>query len=139
MLDGREHGGIIAAVGRHMPEARAVYTRVLTAANRRSLNQSAGDAGSCASMGKLILTLGQCRRKLRSWESACGPCRAWTCMTRGSSGCIMCGMRMTVCHERTDGNAGAETAREMRVGPSEPAVRSRLQTTASCGGKEPLW
>ena len=31
------------------------------------------------------------------------------------------------------------TAREMRVGPSEPAVRSRLQTTASCGGKEPLW
>src|SRR5271166_2674430 len=27
------------------------------------------------------------------------------------------------------------TAREMRVGPSEPAVRSRLQTTASCGGK----
>src|SRR5271165_2728919 len=31
------------------------------------------------------------------------------------------------------------TAREMRVGPSEPDVRSRLQTTASCGGKEPLW
>jgi Reverse transcriptase (RNA-dependent DNA polymerase) len=31
------------------------------------------------------------------------------------------------------------TAREMRVGPSEPAVRGRLQTTASCGGKEPLW
>jgi retron-type reverse transcriptase len=31
------------------------------------------------------------------------------------------------------------TAREMRVGPSEPAVRGRLQTTASCGGKELLW
>jgi len=26
---------------------------------------------------------------------------------------------------------------EMRVGPSEPAVRSRLQTTASCDGQEP--
>jgi hypothetical protein len=34
VLDGREHGGIIAAVGRHVPEARAVYTRVLTAANK---------------------------------------------------------------------------------------------------------
>jgi retron-type reverse transcriptase len=31
------------------------------------------------------------------------------------------------------------TAREMRVGPSEPAVRSRLQTTTSCDGKEPPW
>ena len=28
---------------------------------------------------------------------------------------------------------------EMRVGPSEPAVRSRLQTTASCDGQEPWW
>jgi carboxyl-terminal processing protease len=34
VLDGREHGGIIAAVGRHVPEARAVYARVFTAANR---------------------------------------------------------------------------------------------------------
>ena len=33
MLDGREHGGIITADGRQVPEARAVYTRVLTAAN----------------------------------------------------------------------------------------------------------
>ena len=33
MLDGREHGGIIAPVGRHPSKARAVYTRVLTAAN----------------------------------------------------------------------------------------------------------
>ena len=31
------------------------------------------------------------------------------------------------------------TAQEMRVGPSEPAYRSRLQTTSSCMGKEPLW
>ena len=31
------------------------------------------------------------------------------------------------------------TAREMRVGPSEPAVRSRLQTTPSCGSKELPW
>jgi hypothetical protein len=29
------------------------------------------------------------------------------------------------------------TARKMRVGPSEPAYRSRLQTTLSCAGKEP--
>jgi len=28
---------------------------------------------------------------------------------------------------------------EMREGPSEPAVRSRLQTTASCDGQEPWW
>ena len=34
VLDGLEHGGIIAPVGRHVPEARAVYTRVLTAANK---------------------------------------------------------------------------------------------------------
>src|SRR5215468_1107505 len=27
----------------------------------------------------------------------------------------------------------------MRVGPSKPAVRGRLQTTASCDGKEPWW
>ena len=33
MLDGREHGGIIIADGRHVLKARAVYTRVLTAAN----------------------------------------------------------------------------------------------------------
>jgi retron-type reverse transcriptase len=31
------------------------------------------------------------------------------------------------------------TAREMRVGPLKPAVRSRLQTTTSRGGKEPVW
>ncbi len=30
-------------------------------------------------------------------------------------------------------------ARKMRDGPSEPACRSRLQTTSSCMGKEPVW
>ena len=30
------------------------------------------------------------------------------------------------------------TAQKMRVGPSEPAYRSRLQTTSSCIGKEPF-
>jgi hypothetical protein len=33
VLDGREHGGIITAEGRRVPQARAVYTRVFTAAN----------------------------------------------------------------------------------------------------------
>jgi len=27
----------------------------------------------------------------------------------------------------------------MEVGPPEPAVRGRLQTTASCDGQEPWW
>jgi hypothetical protein len=39
VLDGREHGGIIAAVGRHVPEARAVYARVFTAANTQELTK----------------------------------------------------------------------------------------------------
>jgi hypothetical protein len=30
-------------------------------------------------------------------------------------------------------------AQEMRVGPSEPLCRRRLQTTTSCVGKEPGW
>jgi hypothetical protein len=34
VLDGREHGGIITAEGRRVPQVRAVYTRVFTAANR---------------------------------------------------------------------------------------------------------
>jgi len=33
VLDGREHGGIITAVGRYVPEPCAVYARVFTAAN----------------------------------------------------------------------------------------------------------
>jgi len=33
VLDGREHGGTITAEGRRSPQARAVYTRVFTAAN----------------------------------------------------------------------------------------------------------
>lgn len=48
------------------------------------------------------------------------------------------GMPMTVCHERTD-ERRCDAVQEMRVGPSEPAVRSRLQTTASCDGQEPWW
>ena len=32
-----------------------------------------------------------------------------------------------------------EAAQEMRVGPSEPPYRWRLQTTVSCAGKEPGW
>src|SRR5216684_7882047 len=35
-------------------------------------------------------------------------------------------------HERK-----CDAAQEMRVGPSKPAVRRRLQTTASCMGQEP--
>ena len=33
----------------------------------------------------------------------------------------------------------SHAARKMRVGPSESACRSRLQTTLSCCGKEPWW
>jgi hypothetical protein len=32
-----------------------------------------------------------------------------------------------------------EAAQKMRVDPSEPAYRGRLQTTLICIGKEPLW
>src|SRR6202140_2706795 len=32
-----------------------------------------------------------------------------------------------------------DAALEMRVGPSEPAVRRRLQTTVSCDGQKPWW
>jgi hypothetical protein len=44
----------------------------------------------------------------------------------------------TVCHERTDERRGG-AVQEMEVGPPEPAVRGRLQTTASCCGQEPWW
>jgi Reverse transcriptase (RNA-dependent DNA polymerase) len=47
-------------------------------------------------------------------------------------------MPMTVRHERTD-ERRCDAVQEMRGGPSEPAVRSRLQTTASCDGQEPWW
>ncbi len=46
--------------------------------------------------------------------------------------------RTTVCHERTD-RRRCDAVQEMREDPSEPAVRSRLQTTASCDGQEPWW
>ncbi|MFH0813273.1 MAG: hypothetical protein V2A69_10625 [Pseudomonadota bacterium] len=39
-------------------------------------------------------------------------------------------------HERTVYKV-CVTAQEMRVGPSEPACRSRFQTPLSCAGKEP--
>jgi len=46
-----------------------------------------------------------------------------------------------VCHERTKGfytpKCGA--AQELRVGPSKPPFRWRLQTTLSFAGKEPGW
>ena len=40
----------------------------------------------------------------------------------------------------TTGNLGGSHASpKMRVGPSEPACRSRFQTASSCIGQEPLW
>ena len=39
-------------------------------------------------------------------------------------------------HERTLYKV-CVTAQKMRVGPSEPAYRSRLQTTSSCCGQKP--
>ena len=42
-----------------------------------------------------------------------------------------------VCHESKQ--VLLVTIRKMRVGPSESACRSRLQTTLSCCGKEPWW
>jgi RNA-directed DNA polymerase len=42
------------------------------------------------------------------------------------------------CVPRTHGKR-CDAAQEMRVGLSKPAVRRRLQTTASCMGQEPLW
>jgi RNA-directed DNA polymerase len=47
-------------------------------------------------------------------------------------------VRTTVCHERTDARR-CDAVQEMEVGPPEPAVRGRLQTTASCDGQEPWW
>jgi hypothetical protein len=47
-------------------------------------------------------------------------------------------LQMTVCHERTDARR-CDAVQEMEVGPPEPAVRGRLQTTASCDGQEPWW
>ncbi len=44
-----------------------------------------------------------------------------------------------VCHERTDGRRRCDAVREMRVGPSGPAVRCRPRTTASCCRKERWW
>ena len=72
--------------------------------------------------------------------------RTCSCITPSICGCsasiptIRSSVMPTmVCHEGAGGNARCRTAREMRVGPSKPAVRSRLQTTTSRGGKEPVW
>ena len=66
------------------------------------------------------------------------PCRRGTGSTRTSSGSSSAVTRTTVCHERTyERRCGA--VQEMEVGPPEPAVRGRLQTTASCDGQEPWW
>ena len=49
-MDGREHGGIITAEGRRVPQARAVYTRVFTAANsgnRSCLGETVGMLMRC--------------------------------------------------------------------------------------------
>jgi transposase len=48
--------------------------------------------------------------------------------------------RRTVCYESDRSSSGGGCASlKMRAGPSEPACRSRFQTTSSCIGKEPLW
>ena len=48
-------------------------------------------------------------------------------------------LRRKLRHERTFNIKVCVTVQKMREGPSEPACRSRLQTTLSCCGKEPLW
>jgi len=44
---------------------------------------------------------------------------------------------LVICCKGTADRCG--TAQEMREGPSKPAVRGRLQTTASCDGQKPWW
>ena len=44
-----------------------------------------------------------------------------------------------VCHERTVWVGGCGTVREMKEGPSRPAVRCRSQATASCCRQERWW
>jgi hypothetical protein len=53
---------------------------------------------------------------------------------RGTSG-----ISMRVRHERTARELECGAVQKMRDDPSEPACRSRLQTTSSCSGQEPLW
>jgi transposase len=46
----------------------------------------------------------------------------------------------TVCYESDRCSPGGSYASlEMRVGPSEPACRSRFQTASGCIGQEPVW
>jgi len=71
----------------------------------------------------------------------------WTCGFADESGSrvvarhIIFVLPTIVCHEHTQYIVVEKcaTAQEMRVGPSEPACRSRLQTTSSCCGQEPWW
>ena len=49
------------------------------------------------------------------------------------------GIWMRVRHERTARELECGAVQEMREDLSESACRSRLQTTSSCSGKEPLW
>ncbi len=56
-------------------------------------------------------------------------------------------VRPHVCHEHAEQHIGKECGGgwergallKMGVGPPEPAIRSGLQTTASCLGKESWW
>ena len=55
-----------------------------------------------------------------------------------------CATRMTVRHEGAEGRprwppSCSHAARGMRVGPSEPPGRGRLQTAVRCFGQEPGW
>ena len=54
-------------------------------------------------------------------------------------GPVTSGIWMRVRHERTARELECGAVQEMREDLSEPACRSRLQTTSSCSGKEPLW
>ena len=72
------------------------------------------------------------RTRLRRSPSLYCPSQIWGRQIPTSSS------RTAVCHERTDARR-CDAVQEMEVGPPEPAVRGRLQTTASCDGQEPWW
>jgi hypothetical protein len=77
VLDGCEHGGIISAEGRQVPEARAVYTRILTAANisaskwaTTTVGRSPGNAGVVAVVIATLVGFGTEARHVRMGEGA---------------------------------------------------------------------
>src|SRR6516162_8419737 len=49
------------------------------------------------------------------------------------------GLQWVVCHEYRRSKRRCATVREMKVGPSRPAVRFWPQTTASCCRQERWW